>query len=448
VVLLALPWLAAVLCRRVDALSPVLLFTFYVFVGYVLPIPSFLAGVDPVTASWTNLYGNFERSLTRAVWVTLVGVLGFYLGYAATRDLIPGKSAALDDQRPRWRSNMLVIGGFLYSVVGLGLFGLGVALIGGPSVLVSGLSSRVSLFAGLNYFFHAINLLLVVSLVWWARELFERRRPGRWFWLFTSLAVALAALQGSKVVLFVFAFTMVIMYHSIRRRLSLAKLALLAILFVPAISLYAIYIREFVVLGEIRSLDTSENWPLLLWLLVSRDFAGNFVELQALTIIVDRVPDVLDFQNGRTLLALLTIAVPSGLYPEKYLTAPGVFTLSIEPDRWVREGTTLPPGLMGEMYMNFGITGVFLGLLVFGAAVGLIRRAVKRQGHDPAVVITYALAVAMMAHYIRGEAVSPTVLLLILLLPTILLLKLVVRHRRPAPVRASIISEPGGEAVS
>ena len=63
-------------------------------------------------------------------------------------------------------------------------------------------------------------------------------------------------------------------------------------------------------------------------------------------------------------------------------------------------------------------------------------------------MITYALAVAMMAHYVRGEAVSPTVLLLILLLPTILLLKLVVRHRRPAPVGASTIGEPGGEAVS
>jgi O-antigen polysaccharide polymerase Wzy len=241
---------------------------------------------------------------------------------------------------------------------------------------------------------------------------------------------------------------MVLVYHTMRRRVSLAKLALLAAIFVPALSIYTIYVREYVVLGELRSLDPTDNWMLRLWLLVSRDFAGNFVQLQALTLIIDRVPDVLQFQNGRTLLAMLTIAVPSSWYPDKYLTAPGVFTLSIEPDRWVREGTTLPPGLIGEMYMNFGVIGVFLGLLGFGAAFGWIRRVLKRRGRDPVVVTLYAFAVAMMAHYVRGELVSPTVLLLIFVLPMLVLLGLVGGGQRPARRGERAMGRTVGEPVA
>ena len=446
--LLLLPWIGAILCRRSDVLSPILLFTFYVFIGYLLPISSFLAGIDPVTISWTNVYGDFERSLPRALWITIAGVMGFYAGYAVTRDLLPETRRQVFGHLPRWRDDRLLSLGILYTASGLALFSLGVALIGGPSELMFGLSSRVTLSAGLNYFFYAINLLLVVSLVWWVRALSEQRLPSAAFWPYTASAVALAALQGSKVILFVFTLAMTLVYHVIRRRVSMAKLALLVVVFLPAVSMYTIYVREYVVLGELSSIDASDSWLSLLATVVTREFAGNFVQLQALTLIVDRMPDVLEFQNGRTLLAMLTIAVPSSWYPEKYLTAPGVFTLAIDPDRWVREGTTLPPGLIGEMYMNFGTTGVVLGLFGFGAAFGWIRRAVKGRSRDPVIVALYALAVAMMAHYVRGEAVSPTVLLLIFALPMIVLLGVGLAEQRPARAGERAMDSAVGESAS
>jgi len=446
--LLLLPWIGAVLCRRVDVLSPVLLFTIYVFIGYVLPIPAFLASVDPVSTSWVNDYGDFERSLRGALWITIAGVIGFYLGYAATRDLIPGVRLPVRRQVPRWRDQRLFGMSVLYVASGLLLFSIGVALIGGPTELLFGLSSRVTLSAGLNYFFYAINLLLVVSLIWWARALSEERLPGVPFWIYTASAVALAALQGSKIILFFFTLAMTLVYHVIRRRVSPVRLAALVVVFVPVLSLYAIYIREYLVLGELRSIESTEGWLWFLWLLVTREFASNFVQLQALTLVVDRVPDVLEFQHGQTLLAMLTIAVPSSWYSEKYLTAPGVFTLAIDPDRWVKEGTTLPPGLIGEMYMNFGTTGVVLGLACFGAVFGLIRRTVKRRGSDPATAVLYALSVAMLAHYIRGEVVSPTVLLLIFALPTLLLLAMALAERRPAPAADRTLGGAIGETIS
>src|SRR5262249_749527 len=119
-----------------------------------------------------------------------------------------------------------------------------------------------------------------------------------------------------------------------------------------------------------------------------------------------------------------------------------------DPDRWVKEGTTLPPGLIGEMYMNFGTTGVVLGLACFGAVFGLIRRTVKRRGSDPATAVLYALSVAMLAHYIRGAVFSPTVLLLILALPTLLLLAMALAERRPTLADDRTLGGAIGETIS
>jgi len=412
-----------------------------IFVGYVFPIPAFLAEVDPVSISWINVYGNFERSLERALWVTVLGVVGFYIGYVVMRDLVPGTRVVVATTRPaRWRDGRMQLVGLAYTLAGLSLFSVGVAFIGGPTVLVSGLWSRISLFAGLNYFFSAINLLLVVSLIWWVRGLSAHQLPGAAFWLYTVFAVVFAALQGSKSILFVFLLALVLTYHMLRRRVPPAKLATLGAVFLVAGSIYVVYVREYLPWGELRTVDTTESWPVLLWLLVTQEFAGNFVQLQALTLVVDLFPAVMDFQNGRTLLAMLTVAIPSGLYPEKYLTAPGVFTMAINPDRWIRDGTTLPPGLVGELYMNFGPAGVLFGLIGFGAIFGWMRDALKRRGRDPMTVTIYAITVAMMAHYVRGELVSPTVLLLIFVLPTIVALRLVLVSREPRPMN------PGGRA--
>jgi hypothetical protein len=427
--LLLLPWIAAAVRRRLDVLSPVLIFTMCIFIGYVIPIPTFLAETDPVTAYWTNVYGNFERSLEQALWVTILGVLGFYLGYFVTRDLALAVHAQDANSRPRhWRDGRLRLVSLVYTLLGLSLFSIGVVIIGGPGALISGLWSRIFLFAGLNYFFSAINLLLVISLIWWVRGLSIERLPGVAFWSYTVVAVALAALQGSKSILFVFAVAMIVAYHTLRQRVSPARLVALGAVLLVVGSAYVIYVREFIPLGELHTLDTSESWPVLLWVLVAREFAGNFVQLQALTLIVDLVPSVMSFQNGQTLLAMLTVAIPSAFFPDKYPTAPGVFTMAIDPDRVVREGTTLPPGLIGELYMNFGFSGVLFGLMCFGAVFGWIRGVQRRRGRDPRTVILYALVVAMMAHYVRGELVSPTVLLLIFLLPAAMALRYVLER--------------------
>jgi oligosaccharide repeat unit polymerase len=85
---------------------------------------------------------------------------------------------------------------------------------------------------------------------------------------------------------------------------------------------------------------------------------------------------------------------------------------------------------MGEMYMNFGVPGVGIGMAVFGALYGYAYACLKRNAGNPVVTILYAAFVALMFHYIRGEFSAPTIELLCLALPILAAAPLV--GKRPA----------------
>jgi len=166
------------------------------------------------------------------------------------------------------------------------------------------------------------------------------------------------------------------------------------------------------------------------------EFVGNFIQLQTMMVLVGRVPHELPYQLGRTYLATATMPVPRGLWPDKPLPSTGVFTLAFWPDTWLLSGTTLPPGLFGEFYLNFGWIGVILGGFFF-ARFG--RRLLARHAAaplDPRRVLLYALFVAMAAHYIRGDF-AVTVALLELVLPTLVLL-----HFGTRRIPTALVSSP------
>lgn len=192
--------------------------------------------------------------------------------------------------------------------------------------------------------------------------------------------------------------------------------------------MYAIYVREYMVLKEFVTLDTSNIGLESLLGVIMREVNANFMQLQVLTVLVENIPHAIPFQYGGTFLSLFTMPIPSSLYPSKPLPSTGVLTLALWPDRWFLQGTTMPPGLMGEMYMNFGSAGVFLGMIVFGSMFGYAYSRIRRKNAEPSSIILYALLVAMMAHYIRGEAVSPTVMYAIFSLPTLFALRFVISH--------------------
>jgi oligosaccharide repeat unit polymerase len=384
-------------------------------IGYVGPVYDVQRQTDLFFLRFPAGVHALQPTLQQALLMALLGLTSFALGWY-TGD----KPAAAPAYTVRWRPAALNMLAIVYTVTGLTLFSIGVALVGGPRAVLGALGDRIRLTQGLNYLFQATVLLVCVSIVWFTRLLTTGRSlrsvP---FWTYTAGAFLVSALQGSKSILFVFVLTLALLYHRLRARIK-GTLAVLggAITFV-ALTAYALFAREYLAVGQLISLTT---WDLAsVFNAIRIEFVGNFIQLQTMMVLVGRVPHDLPYQLGRTYLATATMPVPRGLWPDKPLPSTGIFTLAFWPDTWLLNGTTLPPGLFGEFYLNFGWIGVIVGGFVF-ARFG--RRLLARHAAaplDPRRVLLYALFVAMAAHYIRGDF-AVTVALLELLLPTAVLL--------------------------
>jgi hypothetical protein len=401
--------------QRADWLGIPIIVGVVALFGYLGPVYDVQRQTDLFFLRYPAGVHALEPALEQALLMALLGLTAFALGWYTGE-----KPAAAPTYTVRWRPAALDMLGIVYTVTGLAFFSIGVALVGGPRVVLGGLGDRIRLTQGLNYLFQATVLLVCVSIVWFTRLLTTGRSLRSLpFWTYTGLAFAVSALQGSKSILFVFVLTLALLYHRLRARIKGAYAVVGGAFTFVCLTAYALFAREYLAVGQLISLT---SWDLASVLNAIRiEFVGNFIQLQTMMVLVGRVPHDLPYQLGRTYLATATMPVPRGLWPDKPLPSTGVFTLAFWPDTWLMNGTTLPPGLFGEFYLNFGWIGVVLGGFFF-ARFG--RRLLARHVAaplDPRRVCLYALFVAMAAHYIRGDF-AVTVALLELLLPTLVLL--------------------------
>jgi len=418
--LLSAPTLSFLLkSKRIDPFWPPLMFSGFIFLGYVVPLPQFLRGADRFTLLRDNAIVLSDRALSMTLLIVILAVLGFYAGFSGLGRRGKGYGAKGELNRPvmEGRRGRLIRLGILYTAAGLSIFCIGLALIGGIDVLLSGLGDRLRLFEGLNYFFGALNLLLSFALLWWGYLLAQGQPRVIGFWLYALGSIFLVGLMGSKSTLFVFALAMAIMYHYAYRRITVPKILVGSAFLLVSLTFYALYVREYLAVGEFVTVDPQGALYDEASRAVGDEFGGNFIQLQVLTLLVERVPGELPLQFGKTFLSLFAMPIPRIFWENKPITAPGTLTLAFWPDLWLEQGTTIPPGLIGEVYMNFGVLGIFPCMFGFGRIFSWAQRRLREGNSDARHWTLNALLSAMLLHYIRGEFVAPTVLLTMLGVP-------------------------------
>lgn len=89
----------------------------------------------------------------------------------------------------------------------------------------------------------------------------------------------------------------------------------------------------------------------------------NQVELAKTAHIIDALPDVLDYQYGKTIAIWLAAPIPRSLWPGKPLIQPGPI---IGNRIYGQERAGVPPGFIAEMFWNFHLPGVLIGCLLLG----------------------------------------------------------------------------------
>jgi hypothetical protein len=150
-------------------------------------------------------------------------------------------------------------------------------------------------------------------------------------------------------------------------------------------------------------------------------FATNaFVQVQVLMLMVDGIPGTLPFQLGKPYLALVLMPIPRALFPDKPPVGTEVFSQAFFGDL-LDQGTSIPTSLVGEFYLNFGAVGVALGGMLLGAVLARAYSWMLRNREQPATVPIYALTMATLLPWVRGDTFGPTVFYLAVALPLALL---------------------------
>lgn len=416
-----------------DLFAPGISITLILAIGYLAPFPGTLAETDTFREFWPIDLTAPDEAIAGSLQIYCVTIVALLAGCATSRrsNHVRGPISSLPAADIHAHQPYVTLWGAALTA-SIVLFLIGVHLLGGPAALASGLGDRIRLFAGLNYFFLPVNIFVSASLLLAVSYLRERKRTVLLTWgAVFALSIAFAAVLGNKSNIFIALLATVTVFHYTARRLSMPLLLAAGLLLWPALMAYQLYVREYLPTGELMSIDASTPIASFFEYCASQ-LSGNIMQLQTLSILVDQMPNALDYQFGKTFASLLTLPIPSSIYPDKPLTAPGVFTLALWPHRWIDEGTTLPPGIVGELYMNFGVIGVAAGAFLAGS---LFERTYLRlasvNAAKPASLAIYAILIASVTHYVRGEFVSPTLLVLSMTLP-ILFIEWVAKHWRTA----------------
>ncbi|MEG3163602.1 O-antigen polymerase [Sphingomonas sp. PB2P19] len=417
---------------RVDWLSPVPIFLFIVIMGVILPVFSFLNYTDSFSITWPFLFVDkvhtAEQALAIYVAITILFVFSCQRGIASV-----GKASGSRQEGrgsialPPGRFHVIaaILGGFTILV-----FGALVIAFGGIGEILAGASDRTRAFAGFQGLFLALNVGVSVVLVWFVQALRYRSGVADWtaFIGFALIALLIVALQGQKSTIFIVIAALAVVYNRRVRRIGLAPLLVGIIVTFVGLMAYHVYKQEYLVLGRVVSFSGGKQFWSSASEFLDTQLFGNFMQVQTMSVLIEGMPEPLPFQWGYTYIAGVLTLIPRVIFPDKPLPSTGTFTQAFWPDQWNNFGTTLPAGVFGEAYMNFGVSGALLGALLLGWFTGRIYGRHLRNPEDDAYLLDYAIALAALLHFFRGEFTSVMILLLSIALP----MRLMIEHRKKA----------------
>lgn len=399
--------------KDVDWIAPKSLLFIIMLLGVFLPAYSFLRYEDWFSVVWPFPFFQKNKTVFQAIAIYTSILVLFFFGYNYGRNRAKYSRTLLIDDGNFVRYSTILI------AAGLTIFLTILYFIGGIFNLLAGSSDRTREFAGIQGLFLILNILISVSLVWYIRILKERRTlfEVALFVLFLAVSIVILSFQGQKSTIFIDISAMAVIYNVRRRKITLPEMLIGSSILFIVLMAYHIYKQEYLVLGRVVSISSgSQFWSSTYDFLVQQVF-GNFMQLQTMSVLIEGMPTPLPYQYGFTYIAGLLLLIPRALFPTKPLPSTGIFTEAFWPAAWRDLGTTLPPGIFGEAYMNFGPIGAVIAGFIAGVVMGRLHGKYLVDKKNDMALIYYAVMVAAMLHFFRGELASVLYLVLSIALP-------------------------------
>jgi hypothetical protein len=293
-----------------------------------------------------------------ALMLAILSFVAMYAGYALR--LGTQVAVALPVPPATWHTGRAWLVAGAYTVIGLAAYYSLIQSFGGLAGFmgVSGRSAYVSeenviLFAG------AVILrvgVLIAATAWIFRR--DQRWPPLGLVVYVLAGVAITMLlrgRGRALSIIVIGL---LMYHYGRRKLRFRQffvLVLCGLGSLMALDLVFALMQGAPAFEDLRRMDVVSY----LGRAKKLDKLGSFF------LVLQGMPSQLDFQWGRTILAVPFDFVPDGTFANPPEGAAKVFTRTFFPSAYAM-GVGVPPSLFTELYMNFGAVGMAAGSFLLG----------------------------------------------------------------------------------
>lgn len=127
--------------------------------------------------------------------------------------------------------------------------------------------------------------------------------------------------------------------------------------------------------------------------------------------LIDLVPSVHDYLHGQSYYRILFTPIPRIIWPEKLPNTQVIVASWLNPDMI---GLTIPPGIIGDTYINFGYLGIVI-MMIFGMFFGILD-----SKYNSLTLFLWSSSSMWIFHLVRGGFTNPLIIFsLILLLSTL-----------------------------
>ncbi|MFH1370999.1 MAG: hypothetical protein ABII09_06905 [Planctomycetota bacterium] len=220
---------------------------------------------------------------------------------------------------------------------------------------------------------------------------------------------------GMKSAVVGFAVVLIVLHHYIKKRFSYLKMAIIAAALVALLPLLNSYKKYGLHSAEMiwREYDPTDI-RFLSYLTLARSAGADMFFLS-----IDKTPEKLPFQYGRTLLRVITSFVPRPLWTDK----PWSFGMEFNEKYVAKPGfiASVSPATISELYINFALPGVIIGFFVIGVFLRAMYQYCIASGVTREKTLIYAILMEKMIVLVDGPIGDYTTFILIRLFPIVVL---------------------------
>ena len=423
------PLLVRKLSRQaLDPLEPGAIFVMvYVIVFCVRPLFVRSEWVSYMERTVMEVFWFFslqDSEVALTLFYGLVGLVCFHLGYRTWQDPL---AVALPDHRVRpWSSRRVTRvawAGIAFAVLS---FFLVIPVISQVDTVLDQFGRFRDLLLGHGYQGLGMDLLVILVLILWVDHLVGHRR---------GLVIPLLIISnvynlflGSRAGIFNLWIFLYLAHRYLREkkfdwRRSLAGVFVATAAVFSALSI-ALLRNEGIRYWGDAARSLKDYWLYTPLGVILANLLLEFNQFDIFAMVVGFGSRQFPFLWGQSYLEMFYQPIPRALWPAK----PWPFDVHIG-ELITGTRTGIPPGIVGELYLNFHIVGIILGMFLFGVLCRVGYQRALARPRDPGKVLLYALLLPYLPIMMLRSFVGGGTTVLVYLVPTWLALRYIQGQR-------------------